>query len=83
MKGCSKHIQQIAEYIDGELDVTLCARLEEHLSECKNCRIMVDTLKQTVVLCREGKKERLPKDIESKLNDALRKKWNKKFGLKI
>ncbi|HDL02750.1 MAG TPA: hypothetical protein ENH25_01310 [candidate division Zixibacteria bacterium] len=82
MKGCSKHIQQIAEYIDGELDEALCARLEEHLKECNNCRIMVDTLKQTVVLCREGKRERLPEDIESRLNDALKNKWEKKFGKK-
>lgn len=82
MKGCNKHIQQIADYIDGELDQTLCARLEEHLSECNNCRLMVDALKQTVVLCREGRRERLPKDIEIKLNAALRKKWEEKFGHK-
>jgi len=79
MKGCSKHIQQIVDYIDGELDEALCARLEEHLRECNNCRIMVDTLKQTVFLCREGKKERLPEDIESRLNDILKKKWDEKF----
>lgn len=83
MKGCSKHIQQIVDYIDGELDEVLCARLEEHLRECNNCRIMVDTLTQTVVLCREGKKERLPEDIESRLNDVLKKKWRDKFGNKF
>jgi anti-sigma factor RsiW len=80
MNGCSKYIQNIADYIDGEIDQTLCAELEKHLEGCQNCRIMVDTLKQTVVLCREGKRESLPPEIESRLNDAIRKRWEKKFG---
>ncbi len=80
MKACSKYIQEIADYIDGEIDTALCAQLEEHLKTCNNCRIMVDTLRQTVVLCREGKKEKLPPEIESKLNAALKKRWEKKFG---
>ena len=80
MNGCSKYIQNIADYIDGEIDQTLCAELEKHLEGCENCRIMVDTLKQTVVLCREGKKESLPPEIESRLNDAIRARWEKKFG---
>lgn len=82
MKACSKYIQEIADYIDGEIDAALCAQLEEHLKTCNNCRIMVDTLKQAVVLCREGKKEKLPPEIESKLNNALKKRWEKKFGKK-
>jgi anti-sigma factor RsiW len=80
MKPCSQYIQNICDYIDGEIDTSLCAELEEHLKECRDCRIMVDTLKQTVVLCREGKKEPLPEKLASRLNDALRQMWEKKFG---
>ena len=80
MRECKKYIQDIVDYIDGELDETLCAELDKHLKECRNCRIMVDTLRQTVVLCREGKRERLPKSLESKLTSALRARWEKKFG---
>ena len=79
MKKCNPNIQNICDYIDGELEESLCKEIDEHLKECRNCRIMVDTLRQTVVLCREGKQERLPAEIENKLNDALRRKWEKKF----
>lgn len=82
MKECSKYIQDISDYLDGEADQVLCRQLEEHLSKCENCRIMLDSLRQTVVLCRGGKKERLPADIESRLNKAIRAKWEKKFGKK-
>lgn len=82
MKECNQHIQDIADYIDGEIDRSLCAELEKHLKDCRNCRIMVDTLKQTVILCREGKKERLPVELEEKLNNAIKSRWQKKFGNK-
>jgi hypothetical protein len=40
---------------------------------------MVDTLKQTVVLCRDGKREALPAELQGKLNQTLKKKWEEKF----
>jgi anti-sigma factor RsiW len=79
MKECNKYIQDIADYIDGEADESLCKELEKHLKGCNNCRIMVDTLKQTVVLCRDGKREALPMELQDKLNKGLRKKWEEKF----
>ncbi len=82
MNHCSKYIQNIADFIDGEIDETLCADIEKHLKECNNCRLMVDTLKQTVVLCRDGKKEKLPPELEAKLNNVLKARWQKKFGNK-
>jgi anti-sigma factor RsiW len=80
MRECNKHIQEIADYIDGELDAKLCDDIEDHLKDCKNCRLMVDTLKQTVILCKDGEKEELPESISSKLNEAIKKRWEKKFG---
>jgi anti-sigma factor RsiW len=80
MSECRKHIQDIADYIDGELDAKLCRELEAHLKDCSNCRLMVDTLKKTVILCKDGKKEELPESIRSKLTDAVRKRWEAKFG---
>ncbi|MBD3217766.1 MAG: hypothetical protein GF310_05765 [candidate division Zixibacteria bacterium] len=80
MRECNKHIQEIADYIDGELDAKLCDDIEDHLKGCKNCRLMVDTLKQTVILCKDGEKEELPESISSKLNEAIKKRWEKKFG---
>lgn len=80
MSKCDKRIQEIADYIDGELDSEVCEKLEKHLDECENCRLMVDSMKQTVQLCRDGHCEDLPEDIAEKLNESIRKRWEKKFG---
>jgi RNA polymerase sigma-70 factor (ECF subfamily) len=80
MSECNKHIQSIADYIDGELGPELCSEIEEHLKGCKNCRLMVDTLRQTVILCKDGERAELPESLSSKLNEAIKRRWEKKFG---
>ena len=79
MKKCDKYIQDIADYLDGEADNSLCEQLESHLKDCRNCRIMVDSLRQTIILCRDGKPEPLPAAIAEKLNKKLKEKWDQKF----
>ena len=79
-KKCHDYIQGLNEYLDGEVSPELCDEIEKHIGECENCRIMVDTLKQTVTLCREGKEEKLPKELELKLNNILKEHWDKKFS---
>jgi len=78
-ENCSDYINNLNDYLDGEISPELCKEIEEHIGQCNNCRVMVDTLKQTVSLCREGKREPFPKALEDKLTNLLREKWNKKF----
>ena len=79
---CPDYISDLNDYLDGSISPELCAEIETHLGECRNCRIMVDTLRQTVRLCREGQEEQLPPGLEGKLNTILRQRWEKKFGKK-
>jgi len=79
-KKCPEYLQSLNDYLDGGLDPELCAEIEAHFGECDNCRIMVDSLRQTVTLCREGKPERLPESLEKKLTGRLRERWKQKFG---
>ncbi|UCG61445.1 MAG: zf-HC2 domain-containing protein [Candidatus Zixiibacteriota bacterium] len=77
---CLDYINDLNDYLDGELDPSLCEEIEKHIGHCENCRIMVDTMKQTVTLCREGKPEKLPAALEDKLGGILKARWEKKFG---
>jgi len=80
MSRCSEIAQQLSDYIDGELDQELCAELEKHLAGCNNCRLMVDNLRLTVTLCKDGSCDDLPEALQQKLNDKLAERWKKKFG---
>jgi predicted anti-sigma-YlaC factor YlaD len=77
---CPDYINDLNDYLDGAIDPVLCQEIEAHIGQCQNCRIMVDTMRQTVKLCREGKTEELPSALAGKLNNLLRERWEKKFG---
>ena len=79
---CPEYINNLNDYLDGGVSPELCAEIQAHLGECRNCRIMVDTLKQTVKLCRDGVEMTMPQALEDKLTGLLKKRWEKKFGKK-
>lgn len=65
---CTNMISTLSDYIDGELSPEFCAELENHLTDCENCRIVVDTLRKTIELYQEptGATE-LPADVRQRL----------------
>ncbi len=81
MKKCVDYLEHLNDYLDGDLDPSLCLELEEHIGHCQNCKLMVDSLKMTVKLCREGGDcEELPSELAGRLSDVLRQRWEQKFG---
>lgn len=79
---CSDYLKELNDYLDGTLDKSLCHEIEEHVGHCQNCRIMIDTMKQTVILCRDGIAEKLPESLERKLGDMLKIRWEQHFKIK-
>ena len=51
---CRELLDSISGYVDGSLQEDLCRELERHLSECENCRVVVDTLRKTISLYQMG-----------------------------
>jgi anti-sigma factor (TIGR02949 family) len=80
-EGCADYIRDLNDFLDGELDPSLCEAIEEHIGTCRNCKLMIDSLKMTVRLCREsGECEELPGELSDRLTGLLRQRWEKKFG---
>ncbi|GEM_PF-275965 len=63
------YLEQLSDFIDGELAPELCAELEQHMAECTNCRIVVDTLRKTISLYHTlgASQTELPADVEERL----------------
>jgi hypothetical protein len=50
----------------------LCKSLEKHLADCKDCRVVVDTLKKTIELYKmESDKESIPPQVKERLYAKL------------
>lgn len=71
-KNCRQLLGSLSEYVDGELDEKLCSVLEQHLEDCEDCRIVVDTLRKTVYLYHStATSEEIPADIRKRLYKTL------------
>ena len=71
-KHCSDLLNQLSEFVDGTLDGALCSEIEEHLKDCHNCSIVVDSLRKTIHLYQEtAKAEHVPERIRERLYKRL------------
>ena len=70
---CEEFPGALSEYIDGELDPVFCQELESHMSHCANCRIVVDTMKKTILLYQQedASNVKIPGEIRARLFKKL------------
>jgi anti-sigma factor RsiW len=69
---CHELAGYLSDYVDGELEAALCAQLEAHLADCPDCRVMVDTVRRTIILYRSQPAPELPSDVQDRLYRVLK-----------
>lgn len=47
---CQSLLGYLSDYVDGDLSQDLCEEIENHLVECQDCHVVVDTLRKTISL---------------------------------
>lgn len=75
---CKSVILEISNYLDGELDPAVTLELQQHLELCGDCKMVVDQTKLTVDIFCDSKPVELPLDVQSRLHEALRRKFSEK-----
>lgn len=70
-QSCRDHLGALSDYLDDDLHPEFCAEIERHLAECGDCRIVVDTLRKTVMLYRAFGHEEVPDDAKARLFAVL------------
>ncbi len=66
---CNQLLDNLSAFVDGELKEELCQEIQQHLGECENCQIVVDTLRKTIYLVRANAAEpvEIPADVRERL----------------
>lgn len=68
---CQHLLGDLSLYLDGDASAGLCAEIERHLADCENCRVVVDTLRQTVHLVRDLPAPQLSTSARERLYKSL------------
>jgi len=67
------------DYVDGTTDPAICEEFERHMACCNPCQVVVDNIRKTITLYREGKPYDLPVAFRERLHQALRERWKETF----
>jgi anti-sigma factor RsiW len=73
---CAELLATLNEYVEGTVDPAICEEFEKHIAGCNPCQVVVDNIRQTITLYREGKPYQLPLQFRQRLHSALRQRWN-------
>ena len=68
---CNQFMDELSEYLDEDVEGGLRKELEEHVAQCPNCWVMVDTTKKTLKIYKGLAAEPLPGDLKSRLMEAI------------
>ena len=75
---CQEIIRELSSYLDGDLGRKAVADLEWHLKNCEDCRVVVDTVRETVEIYCKADPVPLPEDVRTRLHEALVKRLGRK-----
>jgi predicted anti-sigma-YlaC factor YlaD len=72
MNNCPELIHELSDFIDGVAAPEICTEIEQHLQDCPDCKVMVDTLAKTITLYQEREEDaELPDDVRKRLFHVL------------
>jgi len=54
---CEDLVTYLSDYIDGNLNEDLTSLAQDHLATCENCRVVLDSTQQTILLYRERSRQ--------------------------
>ncbi len=68
----NQRIKELCDIMGEDLDAPSCQEVLEHLNTCPTCKVYYDTVKKTVLLCKEVDcAEKIPTDVNNRLLKIL------------
>ena len=71
---CLEVWREISNYIDGEIDADLRARMEAHFRVCAHCKAVYDGAKNVVKLVADGVEYQMPEGFSQRLYEKIKSK---------
>jgi anti-sigma factor RsiW len=75
---CDELLKLLNDYVDGTVDPAICAEFQKHMAGCNPCQVVVDTVRKTITLYKQGQPYELPVEFRQRLHEVLRQQWKQK-----
>jgi hypothetical protein len=77
---CEEMLALLNEYVDGTINSSICDEFEKHMAGCNPCQIVVDNIRQTITLYKNGQPVELPAECRDRLHAVLRDQWKQRHA---
>ena len=77
---CMDVLAQIGDYLDRDAQEELCKVIEQHLSNCRDCKFEYDTVRHTILLYHEADRAQrleIPVRVNQQLTAALAAEYSR------
>ncbi len=71
---CLEVWREVSNYIDGDVDAELRARMEAHFKTCAHCKAIYDGTKNVVTLVADGVEYKMPSGFSERLYKKIQDK---------
>jgi len=71
---CKAMFAELSDYLDEQLDDSLCEEFERHMAGCEPCQAFIASLKTTIEQCRKSSRDCPPRET-AKLRQVLMEKY--------
>ena len=68
---CPDPVEMLSRHLEGELDATTCARMEDHVKSCPSCGPACKSLRSALAICRASGGE-VPAHVQESVQKAMR-----------
>lgn len=73
---CEEMLRILNEYVDGTLEPGVCEEFVNHLAGCNPCQVVIDNVRHTIRLFKDGRPYPMPEALGAKVRASLAAKWN-------
>jgi hypothetical protein len=74
MVSCKKLAKNLSVYIDKDLDPKLRSEIEDHLSYCRRCSVLLDSVRKVLVIVGDEQTFELPIGFEQRLHAFIERR---------
>lgn len=74
MPTCKDFLRELSDYLDEQLDPATKVELDQHVKECPNCWVVLDTTQKTVKIYKNCEAQEVPEGLQNRLMSALQEK---------
>jgi predicted anti-sigma-YlaC factor YlaD len=68
---CTEFLRELTDYLDGTMNESMKAELDEHLHWCHDCHVVMNTTKKTIEIYRDNQLYELPQPLRNRLHQAI------------